>query len=99
MVFALFFFGAVQSGVSCAYLDISPNFSNTMNTVGNMVGAVAGIVGPIVVSICITVWEGRLGWQIAFFITAIMCIVALIAWAKWQTSDIVEVLNTPLKVS
>ena len=41
----LSFFGFVVSGLSCAFLDVSPNFSSTINTVANMVGAIAGFVG------------------------------------------------------
>jgi MFS family permease len=32
MVLALWCFGAIQSGISCAYLEVSPNFSNIMNS-------------------------------------------------------------------
>lgn len=34
MVLCLFFFGAVQSGLSCSYMEVSPKFSGIMNTVG-----------------------------------------------------------------
>jgi MFS family permease len=98
MVLALWFFGALQAGISCAYLDASPNFSTTMNTIGNMLGAVAGVVAPIIVALFITTWEGRKGWQTAFFLTAAMCAVSLIFWKLNITSEIVPELNTPVVV-
>ena len=48
----LSFFGFITSGVHCSFIEVSPNFSSTMNTVGNMVGAIAGIVGQYVRSTC-----------------------------------------------
>jgi MFS family permease len=97
MVVALFFFGSVQSGIACAYIDISPNYSNTMNSVGNAIGAVAGFAGPIVVSVLITSFEGRQGWQLSFYLTALMCIVSLVFWKIFQTSEVIPVLNTAVQ--
>ena len=37
--------GASQSGLGCCFLDVSPTFSSTLYTIGNMVGAVAGVAG------------------------------------------------------
>jgi hypothetical protein len=34
MVLSLFFFGAIQSGLSCAYLEVAPAHSGIMNTIG-----------------------------------------------------------------
>ena len=94
MVLSLFFFGAIQSGLSCAFIDVSPNFSNTMSSVGNAIGAVAGFMGPIVVSILITAFEGRQGWQFAFYLTGLMCIVSLVFWKLYQVSEVIPILNT-----
>lgn len=49
---ALGFFGFVTSGLSCAFLEVSPNFSSTINTVANMVGAIAGFVGKVIMLHC-----------------------------------------------
>lgn len=97
MVIALFFFGAVQCGLACAFIDISPNYSNTMASVGNAIGAVAGFTGPIVVSVLITSFEGRRGWQLSFYLTGIMCVVSLVFWKMYQTSEVIPVLNTAVK--
>ena len=34
----------------CAFLDISPNYSSSLNTLGNTMGALAGLSSPIVVA-------------------------------------------------
>lgn len=95
MVLALFFFGAGASGINCAFLDVSPRFSSTINTLGNTAGAVAGLLGPIVVSALVTAIDGIWGWRLVFLLTAGMGVVSLIIWAIYQTSDIVHELNTP----
>lgn len=87
--------GAVQSGVGCAYSDVSPNYSSSLNSVGNTIGAIAGIAGPLIVSACLDENPGIVGWRVAFFITAGFAAIALAFWSKLQTSKIVDVLNTP----
>ena len=62
--------GAAQSGIGCAYLDVSPYYSARYNTVGNAVGAVGGIVSPVIVSILLTAFPGKQGWMLVFLITA-----------------------------
>jgi hypothetical protein len=99
LILSLFFFGANHSGIHCAYLDVSPNFSSIMNTVGNTCGAVAGLTGPIMVSALTHSFHGSWGWQLAFLIVFAQCVFTVICWAIFQTSDIVPVLNTPLKRS
>ncbi len=96
LIITLSFFGAVQSGVSCGYMDVAPNFSSEMNTVASTFGAIAGIMGPICVSLLIVEFEGALGWQIAFYITAVLAAVALILWGLFFVDVIVPELNTPL---
>jgi MFS family permease len=88
--------GACQIGIGCVYLEISPRYSSIMNTIGNTLGAMAGIVGPIVVALFIDTWHGIWGWRAVFIMTAAMCSVALILWSKYQTSDIIPELNTPV---
>lgn len=66
-----------------------------MNTIGNTIGAIAGIAGPIVVALCIDSWEGIWGWRVVFMLSALMCVVSLTLWAKYQTSDIIPELNNP----
>lgn len=95
MIMSLFFFGATQAGIACAYLDVSPNYSSTLNAVGNCCGAIAGFVSPLVVAACTTTWPGEFGWRAVFFITAGMCGISLVIWAVFQTSDIVPALNNP----
>lgn len=96
MVLSQAMLGACQSGIACAYLDVSPNFSSVLNTVGNTFAAIAGIVGPLVVSLFISSYKGMLGWRYVFILTFIMSAISLILWAIFQTSDIVSILNTPL---
>jgi MFS family permease len=96
MVVALWFFGAVQCGISCAYLDAAPVFSTIMNTIGNMMGAIAGLLVPLVVSMFTNTFDDKAGWRITFFFTATLCVVALLCWKVFITSDIVPALNTPI---
>jgi MFS family permease len=95
LILSLFFFGANHSGIHCAYLDVSPNFSSIMNTVGNTGGAVAGLTGPLIVSAFTITFKGVWGWRAVFLLVYGLCILALTFWALFQTSSIVPVLNTP----
>eukprot|EP00981_Chlorochromonas_danica_P015105 scaffold10498_cov179-Ochromonas_danica.AAC.7 len=88
-------YGAAQCGLGCAYSDVTPTYSSSLNSVGNMMAAIAGIVGPLVVSACLEEHPGIYGWREAFFITGAMGALALILWSRYQTSQIVPVLNTP----
>jgi MFS family permease len=99
MVLSLFFFGAGASGLNCAFLDISPRFSSTINTIGNTVGAIAGLLGPILVSGLTTAIEGKWGWRLVFILTAGLGVISIIVWSIFQTSDIIPVLNTPVNES
>ena len=94
LVMTLAFFGSIQSGLACVYMDVAPNFSSEINTVGNLLGAIAGTLGPITVSLLVGAF-GSAGWRITFYITAGLSLIALIAWARYQTSDIIPELNNP----
>eukprot|EP01035_Chromulina_nebulosa_P022315 gene22315-28899_t len=61
----------------------------------NTIGAIAGIVGPIIVASFTTTWSGRQGWENVFLLTGVMCTISLIFWSLFQTSNIVDELNTP----
>jgi dipeptide/tripeptide permease len=50
MILANGLLGATPSGLGCAFMDIAPNFSSPLNTLGNCAGAVAGIIGPLICS-------------------------------------------------
>lgn len=95
MVVSLFLYGATHSGVACVYMEVTPNYSSVLNAIGNAVGAVSGIVSPILVALCTTRWPGAWGWRMVFFITFAQCLLAMVVWAFFQTSDIVPQLNTP----
>ncbi len=90
-----FFFGAAICGLSCAYSDLSPNYSSILNSIGNTIGAVAGIAGPLVVAALTEAYPGVWGWRIAFLLTVLLAAVALTMWHFFQTSEIVPELNTP----
>jgi MFS family permease len=96
MVLALFFFGAGASGINCAFLDVSPRFSSTINTIGNTAGAVSGLLAPIIVSALVTAIDGIWGWRLVFLLTAGLGVVSIIIWAIYQTSEVVMELNTPV---
>ena len=85
--------GALQSGLSCAYLDFAPRFSPIINTFANALGAAAGIVGPILVSAMVSANPNdiRTGWNIAFLISAIMCASSVVLWFFIAVSE--PVLN------
>lgn len=68
-----------------------------MNTIGNTCGAVAGLTGPLMVSALTSKFHGSWGWQLAFLIVLGQCVVTLCLWAIFQTSEIVPILNTPMK--
>ena len=95
MVIGLGLYGASQSGIACAFLDVSPNYSSTLNTIANVFGSIAGIASPLVVSIFTTAYPGIWGWRYVFILTALQCAAALVLWSLYQTSDIVPLLNTP----
>lgn len=97
LILALFFHGATQAGLSCVFLDVSPNYSCSLNSLANMVGALAGILSPLTVSMFTTTSFGRGadGWKIVFWLTALQCAVALYFWYHYQTSDVIPVLNSP----
>ena len=94
LVAALFTYGATQSGLACAFLDISPNYSCSLNSLANLIGAIAGVLAPLIVSTLVASM-GSTGWVVAFMLTFIQCVIAVILWYKYQTSDIVPVLNSP----
>ena len=95
LIFAQGLLGASQSGLGCAFLDISPYYSARYNTVGNMVSAVGGIVSPIIVSTFLDAYPGSKGWNGVFILTALMALVTTVLWKIFQTSSIVVALNTP----
>jgi hypothetical protein len=68
-----------------------------MNTIGNTCGAVAGLTGPLMVSALTSSFPGSQGWQLSFLVVFAQCLVTLLLWSIFQTSDIVPALNTPLK--
>lgn len=88
--------GSVQCGIGCAYTDVAPNFSSSLNTIGNTLGAVAGIVGPLVVAFLTEELPFLWGWKLTFFLTGLMSTVALILWSVFMTAEIIPILNTPL---
>ena len=93
--------GALQSGLSCAYLEFAPRFSPIINTFANAFGAGAGILGPILVSALITENLGdiRTGWNLAFLISAIMCSSSVVLWFFFAVSEPVLECNTLLPLA
>lgn len=51
--------------------------------------------GPILVAQFTQLIPGLWGWRWVFIMTDVMCIIALVFWYCFQTSDIVPVLNNP----
>ena len=95
LVFALFLYGATQSGLACSFLDVSPNYSCSLNSLANLVGAIAGIMAPLIVSMFTLLWPGPKGWQAVFIFTATMCVSSLYFWKKYQPCEVVPNLNSP----
>jgi MFS family permease len=96
MVVAMGFFGASQSGVACSFLEVAPVYSSTLNTIANVFGSVAGIATPMAVSVLTTLFpKDMLGWRVMFWLTAMQSAVALVMWYRFQTSQVVEKLNSP----
>lgn len=88
--------GACQSGLSCCYLDLCPNFSPLLNTIGNTLSALAGILGPLVVSAILDATKSKsddLGWQLVFSTCAVLSTVSLLLWFVYQTSTVDEAMN------
>lgn len=98
LVIALAFFGATQSGIGCAFLDVSPNYGSSLYTLANLCGAVAGLASPLIVAVSTSAWKSSWGWQFVFLLTAGLCYLSLFLWYFYQTSDIVPELNTPRKL-
>lgn len=95
LVFALFFFGATQSGLACSFLDVSPNYSCSLNSLANLVGAIAGILAPLVVTAFTYLWPGAAGWQAVFIFTGALCMLALYFWRRYRPCEVVPWLNAP----
>ena len=95
IVIATMSIGAIQSGLSCAYLDFAPRFSPFINTLANACGAAAGILGPIMVSSLITSFpdDPKKGWSLSFLFTAIMCATSVVIWFKYAVSEPVKECN------
>ena len=89
------FFGSNQSGLGCVWTDIAPNYSSSLNSLGNTMGSVAGILGPIIVSACIETWPGVAGWRAEFFITFSLSCASLLLWFRFVKAEIISVLNSP----
>ena len=87
--------GASQSGLLCCYLDIAPNYSSILSSIGNTLASLAGIIGPLVVAIFINKYEGVDGWRAMFLLTAIMTFITLLLWVIYQTSTIDPRVNNP----
>jgi MFS family permease len=85
--------GIAVSGYSCSFLEVAPNHSALLNSIGNTIGSIAGIVSPILVGYLISAFDGTLGWKLLFAITLFLCVVALILWHFYQCNDIVPELN------
>lgn len=88
--------GAVQSGLSCAYSDVSPTYSSVLNSIGNMVSAIAGIVAPLLTAGILEDYPGIDGWRILFFLILGMSGVSLLLWSIWQTAETIPFLNNPI---
>ena len=87
--------GASQSGLGCAFLDISPYYSARYSTVGNAVSAVGGIISPLAVSALLDAYPGSDGWRAVFILTSVMSVISCILWFFFQRSTIIDELNTP----
>jgi MFS family permease len=84
--------GAYQSGLACAFLEISPNFSAIMNTVANTFAALGGVASPIFVGMMIEEFDDD-GWRLIFWFTFVQSILALYLWFLYFTGDVVPDLN------
>lgn len=91
---ALFLFGAVQSGTPCGFMDIAPNFSSEMNTVAIVFLSCAGFLTPMLVSYYQRLYPTSLAWQYVFYITLLICGVAILVWKIFGKSEIIAELNT-----
>jgi MFS family permease len=97
LVLTLGFFGAIQSGISCTFLDVSPSFSSEINTIGNTVSAIAGILGPIIISELIVAFDGPTGWMITFYITLGISVFALVLWKLYMKAEVIPEINAKHK--
>lgn len=95
IIAAQFCLGASQSGLLCCYLDIAPNYSSILSSIGNALGSLAGIIGPLCVAFFINKYEGVVGWRATFLLTAVMTFITLLLWVIYQTSTIDPRLNNP----
>lgn len=88
--------GSAQSGIGCAYLEISPTFSSSLNTVGNTLSSIAGVAGPLVVSALVSNYDSLWGWRSVFFLTTFLNIISFTIWLMFYTANIVYDVNTPV---
>lgn len=92
-------YAAAQAGLGCAYTDIAPLYSSSLNSLGNTVGSIAGIVGPIIVAAFTDSMNGASGWRAAFLLTFVMCVIVYLLWIRFIKAEIVAELNSPAKLS
>ena len=83
VVVAMACFGATNSGVGCAFLDVSLRYSSTIYTLANLGGAIAGLA----LHFSCRFRAKAVGWQVVFVFTAVQCWVALFFWYQYQTSN------------
>jgi MFS family permease len=77
------------------FLDLTPSYSSSLNTIANLFGTTAGIAAPLVVSAFTEEYSGIGGWRIVFYFTAGLCNFGFLLWHLFQTSDPVAQLNQP----
>ena len=92
---ALFFFGSIQSGTPCGFMDIAPNHSSEINTVATFFSSCTGFITPIIISSLQNLCSSNqsLAWQISFYLTFLVCMISIIIWKYWCITEIIPELN------
>ena len=93
LILSLGCFGAIESGLSCSYSDISIRHSSLLNTMGTCFGVMVGSIAPLAVSFYTTHWDGIWGWRYLFLTTNLFLLLSILLWIRFQTSMIIPELN------
>ena len=90
--------GAIQSGLSCSYIEITPNFAPILNAVCNTFTGLGGFISPIFVAFMLESF-GDHAWHMVFLYTVLQSAVALALWVTFFRGEVIKELDQPWEKS
>ncbi|XP_042906665.1 sialin-like [Parasteatoda tepidariorum] len=90
LVIALGYFGLIFASTSYIPLCLSPRYSGSISGIMNTLGAITGIIAPTMMGYLTMKHRTLYEWQILFFLTAALGLLALIIFAIFGSSSLQE---------